>query len=94
MLTIEGLAERWSVTMLQAKDIVVRGGVPRIELRPRTGRYISWRTTRFRLEDVIAWEESRTTTAGVTPPPPVVAVKIKPTGPRPAIPNHLGRWKD
>lgn len=92
MLTIEDIARRWGVTVRQARAVVASGGVPRIDLRPAPGRYISWRTTRFALADVEAWEEARKT-AGASPavaPPP--AVKVKPRGPRPDVPNRLGRW--
>lgn len=77
LLSIQDLAERWGVSVREARRAVVEGGLPRIELRD--GSYISWTTTRFSLADVAAWEEGRKRAGGpatVAAPAPVARPRI------------------
>lgn len=60
LLTIDDLAERWSVSTVEAWELVRVGGVPFIALRgevdlTRRGR----KPVRFDLGAVVAWEQSR-----------------------------------
>ncbi|WP_165071968.1 hypothetical protein [Paludisphaera rhizosphaerae] len=80
LLRIEDLAKRWEVTIRQARRTVLEGAVPMIELR-RTGRNVSWSTTRFDARDVTAWEEARKrarTAEVVEGPPPRRGVVTRP----------------
>lgn len=91
LLTIDDLAARWGVSPRRAREIAgAPDGPPRIDLGPPR-KYVAWSGARFAPEDVVAWEEGRKR-AGPAAAPAPVAVKVRPTGPRPSVPNRLGRW--
>lgn len=58
MLVIDDLAERWKVSLAQAKRIVREEQVPFLTLRAWDMR-IDWRFVRFTLEAVEEWERGR-----------------------------------
>ncbi|AMV37410.1 hypothetical protein [Planctomyces sp. SH-PL62] len=89
LLTVKDLAVRWNVSERQARETVLSGGIPMIELRA-TARNVSWATTRFDTADVESWEAGRKRVQ--TAPESAPAPKVKPLGGRPLVPNRLDRW--
>lgn len=65
MMLIKDLAERWGVSLAQAKAIVRDERVPFIALR-KVDMRINWRYARFEPEAVESWERGR---RQVTPEP-------------------------
>jgi len=58
MMLIKDLADRWGVTLSQAKKIVRAERVPFVALR-RHEMKTDWRFVRFEPEAVAAWEQGR-----------------------------------
>jgi len=56
MLSISQLAERWGVSENHVRRMVKSGGIVPVQISLPGARRKTWR---FRLDDVIAWEESR-----------------------------------
>ena len=56
MLTIEELAKRWNVSANHVRRMIKSGAISAVQISLPTARRKTWR---FRLNDVIAWEESR-----------------------------------
>lgn len=68
MMTINELAERWGVSLRDAKQIVRDEKVPFIALRTADMR-INWTFVRFEPEAVDGWERGRERVFPQAPPP-------------------------
>lgn len=79
-LTIKDLAERWGVTVNDAKRIVRDEKVPYLALRtPKPGSmHLCWKFMRFDLSAIEAWEDRRRKV--VAPPPPPLRSPVPPGG--------------
>jgi hypothetical protein len=58
LLTIRDLAERWGVSIAQAKKVVKMEGVPLVNLRSGYVN-INWALVRFLADAVVDWERRR-----------------------------------
>lgn len=81
MLLIQDIADRWGVSLAQAKKIVRAERVPFVSLGGGDMR-VNWRLVRFAPESVAAWEATR---ERVLP-----GAALPPAAP-PATLRHLGR---
>jgi len=70
MMTVESLAERWGVSIPDAKRIVREEKVPFVELRA-SDMNLRWRFVRFEPDAVAQWEAGRR--RFVAPAPDVAA---------------------
>lgn len=78
MMVIKDLAERWGVSVVDAKRIVREGAVPFIALREVDMR-INWSFVRFNPAAVEAWEQGRERTADAAAPEPAPCTAYRKT---------------
>lgn len=83
LLTLQGLADRWGMSVLKVKELVRKDEtIPFIELSTNDER-VNWKKVRFRLAAIEAWE-SEHQKVFKKPKQPALAMPVK---------SLLGNWR-